>query len=658
VFFLGTLSVYSVVLYKMQIYDPARELPADAAPPPTTTRIETIRAARGDIMDRNGETLVTSRVTYDVVLTRTAMRAAGNVNETIRELLRLKSDAGVAHTDTFPITPGAPYEYRYDMTAAQRTRLSGYLEFHDLDANISAADLIVWLKKHYDIPYTVGVAEARLIIGVRFELETRAITELRVFSQYVFAEDIPRELASRISERAFPGVSVVTGSRREFVSSSAAHLLGYTGKMDAADFEKYEELGYPMDAVIGKSGAEAAFEAYLHGTDGAKTIRTAADGTVISEEITAQPVPGANVNLTIDYKLQLAAERSLADKIQLINLEREEKERVTGGAVAVTQVKTGEVLALASYPSFDAVTRLGDEFNRATQGRYNPGSTIKMATALAGMRAGVISRYTKIEDRGIYTEHSSFQPRCWLYTQSGATHGYLDVVEALTVSCNYFFYVVGNDARPTAMAAAAHDFGLGDPTGIEIKEDAGLAATPEYVREVLNDLWYDGTTLLTAIGQGHSVYTPLQLANYAATIAGGGVLRDVTLLRSVKTYDYSGALYEHTPHTRSTVPEGDLVEILKEGMRSAVTSGTAYSAFGNYPVPVAAKTGTVQVGDAINNGVFVCYAPANDPEIAISVVVEKGSSGAEIMEIARVVLDEYFSSARGAGVVGDGELLP
>ncbi|MDR2420541.1 MAG: hypothetical protein LBD49_00355 [Oscillospiraceae bacterium] len=657
-FFAGVLSVYAVALYKMQIYDPARELAEAELPPVTTTRAETIRAGRGDILDRNGKTLVTSRTAYDVVLSWPEMRKAGNINDVIRELISLASSEGVAHSDTFPISPGAPYEYRYDMTQAQKERLGGYLEYFELDADISAADLIVWMKKHYGVPYTIGVAEARLIIGVRYELETRAITELRVFSQYIFAEDAPRELASKISERAFPGVIVETRGKRELATESAGHLLGYLGRLDAKDYEKYEALGYPMDALVGKSGAEAAFEQYLRGADGTKIVRTGADGTVVSEEIRREPSPGSNIYLSIDYDLQETAEKALADKIELLNLEREEGKRVTGGAVAVTQVKTGEALALASYPAFDAETRAGDEFNRATQGLYNPGSTFKMVTALAGLRAGTISRWTRIEDQGQYMEYPSYRPRCWLYAAVGATHGLLDVVEALTVSCNYFFYKVGNDTMITPIANAARDFGFGAATGIEISESPGIVATPDYKREVLGVGWWDADTLLVSIGQGLNSFTPLQLANYTATIAGGGVLRDITLLRSVKTYDYAGEIYEHVPSERSVIPEGDLIEILKEGMRGAVTAGTAGDVFGGYKTPVAAKTGTVQTGSEINDGVFVAYAPADDPEIAIAVVVEKGGSGAGIMEIARVVMDKYFEGQGGAVAVGDGELLP
>jgi penicillin-binding protein 2 len=440
--------------------------------------------------------------------------------------------------------------------------------------------------------------------------------------------------------------------------------------MDAEDYELYKPLGYPMDALIGKSGAEAAFEQYLHGVDGTKVVRTSEDGTVLEETITQEAVPGANVYLSIDIDVQKSAEDALAEKIRTINLTREEGQLVTGGAVVVTQVKTGEPLAIASYPSFDPATMLQNYaelvndpgkplLHRALQGVYSPGSTFKPVTALAGLRAGVITRYTPIEDKGQFTKYKDYRPKCWIYTQTGATHGTEDVVGALRDSCNYFFYKVGDDTGPSRIAQAARDFGFGAKTlaGISINEKEGVVATEEYKIEKLNEGWWSGDTLLVAIGQGLNQFTPIQLANYAATIADGGTLREMSLIKSAKSSDYTGTVYSHEPTTRSTIAEGDLVAILQEGMRAVAKSGTARDMFGSYPVPVAAKTGTVQTSNDYNNGVFICYAPADNPEIAISVVVEKGGSGAGIMEIAKLVMDEYFRGRPTAGVTAEGELI-
>lgn len=666
--FIGLLMIYCAVLYKMQIYDPQRATAkSDIVPFVTTKYTEIISAGRGEILDRNGEKLVTSRATYNISLSRDALRASGKANDIIQQMITLASENGIEHNDTFPVTEGAPYEYIIDMPTQQRTRLDRYFDFFSIDHNISASDFIVWLKQHYGISYTVGVAEARLIIGVRYELETRVLVNI---SPYVFAEDVPLDFVTSISGMSLPGVSVTTGSVRTYSTDYAAHLLGYTSFMSPEEYEKYKDLGYPMDAFIGKSGAESAFETYLHGVDGSRTVQTTADGAIVSEAITPA-VPGNNVYLSIDIGLQEVAENALADVIANLNLMREEGQKAVGGAVVVTEVGTGQVLALSSYPTFDIKTRLQNNtalsadasaplFNRATQGTYNPGSTFKPVTALAALRAGTITRWTKIEDQGQYTKYKSYQPRCWLYTASkgGATHGSLDLVGAIANSCNYYFYLVGDQTGPTRIAQAAYDFGFGEKTGIEVYEEKGIVATPDTKKAITGENWWDADTLLVAIGQGINGFTPVQLANYTATVADGGTLYDMTLLKAVKTSDYTATVLEQKPTVRSTIAESEFVAYLGEGMKAVAQYGTARDVFGKYSVPVAAKTGTVQTGADFNDGVFICYAPADNPKVAISVVVEKGGSGAAIMEIARIVLDEYFRVRATENAVSEGVLIP
>ena len=667
--FAVVLIVYAATLYKMQIYAPSRAAAtAEERPLVETRRVETIRAGRGDILDRYGNKLVSSRPSYDVVLTRRPILDAENTNEIISELVHMVIDSGVAYNDAFPVNTGAPFEYRYDMTSQQRSRLNTYFEYFRLDPDISADDLIVWLKSHYGIPFTTGIAEARLIIGVRYELEIRAI--VTNMSPYVFAEDVTAETVAQIAERNYPGVSIQIGSVREYYTTSAAHLLGYLSRMNDAEIAQYvEPLGYPLDALIGKSGVEAAYEQYLHGKDGRKVVSLSADGAVIDETITEEAVPGANVYLSIDIDLQEKSEAAMTEKIRTINLTREEGQLIPAASVVAVLIETAEPLVIASYPTFDPATMQRNYtelsadpgnplFNRALQGLYSPGSTFKPVTALAALRTGTISRYTPIEDHGQFTKYESYQPRCWIYGQAGVTHGTLDVVGALRDSCNYFFYKIGDDMGPSHIAQAAYDFGFGAKTlsDININEKDGIVATAEYKREALDTAWYAADTLLVSIGQGLNQFTPIQLANYTATIANGGILRELSLLHSVKSADYSGTIYSHEPTTRSVIPETEYIEILREGMRAVAKSGTARNMFGSYPIAVAAKTGTVQTGEDYNDGVFICYAPAENPEIAVAVVVEKGGSGAEIMEIAKIVLDEYFAGSPYSGVIVEGEL--
>jgi penicillin-binding protein 2 len=404
-----------------------------------------------------------------------------------------------------------------------------------------------------------------------------------------------------------------------------------------------------------------------------------------------EPEPGNHVYLTIDLGLQVATEHALRTQIDILTKEREIKRElgetdpdiddvITGGAVVVTDVRTGEVLASATYPTYDPMTLARDFalissdptmplFNRATQGRYNPGSTYKMITAFTGLRNGTINRHLGVNDEGRYLRYEDldFTPSCWIYSSHRATHGIVDVVRALECSCNYFFIWVadnlGNSAanNARALAATAMEFGLGVSTGLELPETTGRLATPEWKQEALKEGWWSADTLLAGFGQGHNMFTPVQLANYAATIANGGTRNRLTLLRRIMSFDYSELLYLQEPEALSTIAETEHVEILQEGMLAVTrgSRGTARSVFVDYPVRVAAKTGTVQVeGQAMNDGVFICYAPANNPEIAISIVVEKGGSGSAVMDIARMIFDYYFKTEITVLATPYGELIP
>lgn len=308
-------------------------------------------------------------------------------------------------------------------------------------------------------------------------------------------------------------------------------------------------------------------------------------------------------------------------------------------------------------------------FNRATNGTYSPGSTFKMVTGYAGLSSGYITRSTEIYDGGVFTTYADkdFEPTCWIYSSSGGGHGMLNIVGAIQNSCNVFFYTVGDNVGITALSNAAKLFGFGASTGIEIGDSEGVVATREYAEEVLGIGWYAADTVYAAIGQGYNLFTPVQLANYVSAIANGGTVNKLTLLNSVKSADYTETVFRNTPEILSEFSDvgKSYIDILQEGMEAVATDGSAYSVFRNYTVDgveisVACKTGTVQSDTTdINNGVFVCYAPADDPEIAISVVVEKGGSGAEIMSIAKEILDYYFGSRMEyITVAEEGVLIP
>ena len=643
------LSIYASSLYELQIINGKEYVEISANSIVTTSAIT---ARRGDILDRNGVLLVSSTPVYNVNISRAALLKSDDPNGTILRLINTAQENGVQYNDTFPVTMSGPFSYLESMTDIQKSRLDKYLAHFYLDPATSASDLIVWMKSHYGLDYKTSLADVRRIIGIRYELDLRIIVGM---ADYIFAEDVGVDFISVVLEQDFPCVGIDTSYRREYHTKNAAQILGYTGLMGPSEYETYKELGYSMDAVVGRDGVEKAFEECLHGTDGSIKVNTNTDGAVMNVLSETPAVSGENVYLTIDIGIQAAAEKAISDIVDTINATRgEDEEKATGASAVVLDVKSGGVLASANYPTYDPATFLSDYsslnadpllplWNRAMLGTYSPGSTFKMVSAFAGLRSNYLTRWFTITDKGKYTKYPSFQPTCWIYP---GNHGTLDVVGALAHSCNYFFYVVGDNIGIDAIANAAALFGLGSKTGVEVAESTGTIASPAYKTAALNEGWWAADTLMAAIGQSYNMFTPIQLANYVATIANDGTRYKTTLLEQTKSADYSVKLYENQPVVASVIddPEG-YIDILQEGMRAVTSSGgTAFTVFKDYPVKVAAKTGTVQSDSATaNTGVFVCYAPADDPKIAVAVVVEKGGSGSGLASAAKEILDSYFS---------------
>jgi len=688
------LTIYVSALYTIQIYQPSIS-GDEIINKRVITRTSILTAARGNIYDRNGVLLASGRPSYNIKLDWWSLRGSPVANDVVSELIYAAMDEGIAYTDTFPVTNGAPFEYLSGMSTVQQKRLAAYFEFHNIDPDIPVSDLLAWMHDHYKIDYTVGILDARLIIGVRYELEIRAI--MGSITPYIFAADVSSDFVSYIEERNLTGVYTESTYIRVYHTNHAPHLLGYIGAMSAEEYEFYKEQDYPMDAIVGKVGSEYAFEEYLRGINGERVIKVGEDGTILSDEITKMPQPGQHIQLTLDLEIQIAAENALRTQIEKINAlrreknnegtEEEELEMIPGGAVVVTNVHTGEILAAASFPTYD-LTTLSENWsllntdpgnpmlNRATQGRYPPGSTFKMVTALAALRhIGVITRYFPITDEGVFDKYKDvgFTASCWLWGESRGLHGDLDIVQALERSCNYYFLQVSDwfpgGAAPGAeiLAETALEFGLGRTTGLEIPENAGRLATPQARREayerglVASGSWFSADTLLAGFGQGDNRFTPVQLANYAATIGNGGTLYSLSFLLNVRSSDFTEILYTHKPEMLNEIKDTENIEILQEGMLAVSKGayGTARSVFREYPIPVAAKTGTVQVeGTKMNDGVFVCYAPADDPQIAISIVVEKGGSGSQVMDIARMIFDQYFMTESTFQVIPYGKLIP
>lgn len=658
-FFGAFLLLFAVVLYDAQILhggeNRAKSISSNAAS-------ETVTASRGIITDRNGKVLVSNRLAYTLVFDRSGFADDAALNAAILRLVQLCEETGTGWNDTLPIGRVGNF-LRY--SNARSETFDKFIEKNDLTSGASGRQLLSELRELYHVDESLSEREARLIVGVRYELHNR--------DSYTFAEDVSTEVLSLITDGRYEGVTIRTASARVYNTALAAHILGTIGPIwqeewssnEDTGYVGYADKGYSMNDLVGKDGVEKAFESYLRGTDGRRLITTDETGKITGELYTREPQPGGTVALTLDIDLQADVEAALAETISGM-IDKDSNER--GGAAAVVSVGTGEVLALASYPTYDLSTfnedydeLVNDQrlpmFNRATQGIYAPGSTFKMVTAVAALESGIITPSSIIQDRGIYTYYKDPQPMCWIYSQTGSTHGRINVSQAITDSCNYFFYEVGRLTGIRTLDSYASQFGLGQSTGIEIGDSSGVLASPEWA-ESHDQEWTDGQTITAAIGQSYNLFTPLQLANYVATLVGGGDHYQAHLLKNVKAYDNSRLLYMYDDNPINTVEMSDTtLSAVTKGMHELTVSGSVAYAFENCVVSAGAKTGSAQVGTDIANGVFVAYAPYEKPEIAVAIVIEKGGSGAALANTAVEIINSWFSRAQDGTAIGENTLL-
>ena len=440
------------------------------------------------------------------------------------------------------------------------------------------------------------------------------------------------ELIAELKDGAYAPIHIGTSSVREYQTDAAAHILGRVTKIPRERWNEYKEKGYAMNAYVGYDGVELAFEDYLRGRNGRRIVETNTAGKVTGEIYSVEPEPGNTVALTLDIDFQEDVERILAETVESMTFNEDYTENNTDP--------------------------LQPFWNRATQGTYAPGSTFKPVTAIAALETGIITPKSTILTKGVY-HYGDWAYKCWLYNQNGGTHGRIDVTEAIKVSCNYFFYDIGRRTGISTIARYASAFGLGEPTGIEIPEKIGVMTTPDYVNSLDGHYWTDGQTLTAAIGQSYSLFTPLQLANYVATLAGGGTRYNAHLLKEVRTYDSAELVdvYDEPPAEIIDIEPENLQAVL-QGMRDLVVSGSVAYYFKDCVVDAAAKTGTAQTGGKASNGVFVAFAPYDDPQIALAVVIEKGGSGGALASTAVQILNAYFTSVDEAkAVVGENMLI-
>ena len=489
VVFVLLLGVYFVALYKLQIIG-GREYYAVGE---TETKEDiTIAAARGNILDRYGRLLVSNSLCNNLSINVTELFSQDDPNAVILELCSAVERFGDTYTDTLPITKAPPFEFT-EMDTLQKSMLDAWLKANDMPLDSSAVEILAAMRTRYSVGSEYNAEDARRIVGVRYEINDRFNINT---TPYVFAEDVSMPLLTYLMEQDIPGFELSSSYVREYKTQYAAHLLGYTGKLTAEEWATYAGKDYSLDAYVGKDGVEYAFEEYLHGVDGEAEVYSNLDGVTLRTKYTKEPQPGGHVYLTLDIGLQEVCEEALAAHIESINEDRariiaeaemygtESTEMISGGALCVVKVDTGEPLALVSYPTYDAATMLenyetlvADEnaplYNRALMGVYAPGSTFKPCTATALLAEGIISPTRTLKTEGQFTKYidDGYAPECWIYSTYKYTHGEINVVQAITYSCNYFFYTVGSrlyEHTDDQLYKTAALYGLTTKTGIDL----------------------------------------------------------------------------------------------------------------------------------------------------------------------------------------------
>ena len=614
-----------------------------------------VEPARGEMLDRYGRPFAINKVTYDIII-NVAYLPSSQRNHVIEKIIALMEKEGQQWIDNLPISYTEPFTFSKDAEAESRIRnlkrIAG-----NLTADTNAQTTMEQLLEKYDLHEMEDRRLARKIAGVRYEMER---TGTNSTTPYTFAKDIPMELVVKIQEYSFdmPGIEIAQSTAREYVDGHlGSSFIGITGLINAEEYEAVDKSLYQYSDRIGKNGLEKAAESLLKGTRGTREILVDAKGNVLSSTVTEAATPGNTVITTIDKDLQAAALRGLEKQIAHMQntMAEDDGGLADAGAVVAVDVKTGEILAMANYPTFDlseyysnyselATDPMQPLFNRSTQGTYVPGSIFKPSVGVAGMAEGIIERDSLIECNHIYTRFTDYQPRCL------GNHGRIDLNFALTVSCNVFFYDTGYLLGIDKIADYANRLGLGVPTGIEIEESLGRTSTPELFEKLRShydppETWSAGNVLQAAIGQLDNKFTPLQLASYTATLANNGQRMKLHLIKEVKSYDLKETVETVEPVVLNTVEADEEVwDAVREGMVSVsrdTTYGSSRYYLGAYPITVASKTGSPQ-SHGTTDATFICYAPAEDPQIAIAVVIENGASGQKAAPVAVEILDEYF----------------
>lgn len=656
-----------------------------------------ISAPRGDIVDTYGRKIAVSKAGCVVKFDAGSNIEDESINRTLLRLVKILEKHKEKYKDNFPITH---YPYKFDKTEAfmpsdfyklstatfddnwtmnikyDKSNTHVIFVFTNKNTknkkyfNYTAKQVLRAFCQRYHIKTNYKYDKTRDLVGFRYEIEQQN-TNLKSYEPIVLANDVKFATIAEIEENhsSIPGVLIEVAPVREYSSSNLMNspIVGYVGKMTEEQYKKVDKSKYKMSDMYGEMGIEKYAEKYLKGQDGSRFVEADSWGRKKREIGITSPKKGNTVVLTIDNNLQNAAAYGLKHRIEQLNAQGI---AAKAGAVVAVDIHTGEVLALVTYPYFNsndfingisqkkweqlANDKRNPMLNRAISGAYQPGSTFKILTAVAGLQDNKIGPYTTILDQGRYAKTGS---ECWIYREQGRTHGYVNVSDAIKVSCNYFFYQVGDMLGIKEIDKFGKMFGLGTKTGIELDNEAsGILSSPEAKQKIkklyakiypnykYDANWYLGNTVLTAIGQDLNLFTPVQMANYVSTVANGGTRYQLHLIKKVISPD-GRIIMENKPKVLNKVnikPE-NLAAIFRGMGKVTEDGGTGGEVFSGFPIHVGGKTGSATYDNNGNaHAWFIGFAPYDNPQIAVASFIETGQHGANAAYPARDVLAAYF----------------
>ena len=597
---------------------------------------------RGEIVDCDGVGLAVNDMGYKIVLDRLVIEK-GTENDIILKVVRLLEALDNEWIDILPI--GIDNSGFY-FTQEHESQISGLKKTLELGEKASAQECIEKMCERYKVG-EYSDADKRVVCSVKYNMEKSGGYYLKSMP-YILCDSVSKDAVIIISERFkdLKGVRIQTSLVRKYINGEIApHIVGYTGFMSGEEYEKRKD-SYPMDALIGKTGIESVFEDELRGYGGKRMMQISREGGVIDVSEREPAKSGNTVFLTISSKIQEAANKSLKENVERAHTVASD---CVSGAAVVLNVKDFSILAAATYPGYDLARFMEDKsyyselvndkavplLNRAFLGAYAPGSIYKPLVACAALDSGKITPDETITCGGSYNYYTGYRLRCM------GVHGAANLKLALSKSCNVYFAELGRRLGANLLKDYANKFGIGVKTGVEVGESVGIVAGPEH-SESVGAHWYESGSSQAAIGQSDNMITPVQLATYAATIANNGLRYKTHLVSKITDYSRNKIIRETQPELieNLNISEENL-KAVQSAMREVTLSGTARD-FSSYPIPIAAKTGTAQ-NSGSDHTTFICYAPYDDPQIAISVVIAHGKTGMASKNVARDIMNAYFN---------------